>query len=398
MFKDKNILIGLTGGIACYKICELIRMFKRDGANVKVVATPDALEFVTITTLQTLSQNKVYFEQFTTDWRPEHISLSDWADIFVIAPATANTIAKIANGICDNLLTSTVCAFNKQVVIAPAMNCNMWNNEITQQNIKKVSNLKNYYIIAPENGFLACNVNGAGRMAEPKEIYETIEKILFTDKFLANKKFIVTAGGTREAIDPIRCISNYGSGKMGIAMADAIYEAGGEVVLITTVPVEKSYEVMKAESTIDILNNIKNNFTTETNVIMTASISDFRPEVVSDHKIKKNGDDGLTIKLIQNPDVLKEIAKMRGDQQKIVGFCAETENLVDNAIKKIKSKNLDYIVANDVSRKDIGLSSDNNEVIIIDKDLNQTKIDKDTKINIARKILKKIFKEDENRN
>ena len=397
MFKDKNILIGLTGGIACYKICELIRMFKRDGANVKVVATPDALEFITITTLQTLAQNKVYIDQFTTDWKPEHISLSDWADIFIVAPATANTIAKIANGICDNLLTSTVCAFSKQIVIAPAMNCNMWNNEATQCNINKIKTFKNYSLIGPEDGFLACNVNGTGRMVEPNEIYDFIKKILFNDKFLAGKKFIITAGGTREAIDPIRCISNYGSGKMGIAMADAVFEAGGEVILITTVPVDRNYKTIKVESTIDILNNIKSNFTEETNVIMTASISDFRPEVISDHKIKKNGDDGLIIKLIQNPDVLKEISKMRSNQQKIIGFCAETENLIENAIKKIKAKNLDYIVANDVSRKDIGLSSDNNEVVIIDKNLNQTKIEKDSKINISRKILKKIFEEDENR-
>ena len=397
MFKDKNILIGLTGGIACYKTCELIRMFKRDGANVKVVATPNAMEFITITTLQTLSQNKVYVDQFTTDWRPEHISLADWSDIFIIAPATANTIAKIANGICDNLLTSVICAFNKPIFIAPAMNCNMWDNEITQQNIKKISSLKNYNIIGPEKGFLACNVNGSGRMEEPKEIYNAVEKILFADKFLKGKKFLVTAGGTREAIDPIRCISNYGSGKMGIAMADAISEAGGEVILISTVAVDRKYKVIKVESTVDILNNIKENFTQNTNIIMTASISDFRPEVVSKNKIKKNGDDGLTIKLVQNPDVLKEIAKMRSDGQKIVGFCAETENLIENAIKKIKNKNLDYIVANDVSRKDIGLSADNNEVFIIDKNLNQTKIDKDSKINIARKILKKIFVEDENR-
>ncbi|MBO4956241.1 MAG: bifunctional phosphopantothenoylcysteine decarboxylase/phosphopantothenate--cysteine ligase CoaBC [Rickettsiales bacterium] len=392
MLTNKNILIGITGGISAYKICSLIRLFKKNNANVKVVVTENALNFVTKTILETLSQNKIYVDEFNNDtWKPIHIELSEWADIFVVAPASANTVAKIACGICDNLLTSTICAYNKKLVIVPTMNCNMWNNTIVQQNISKLKELENMYILNPNSGFLACGVNGDGRMAEPEEIFDFIVDLLNDNKFLSGKKFIVTAGGTKEPIDPIRCITNHSSGKMGIAMADEIHRAGGEVLLITTVSVNKPYKVIRVNTTVDILNEVKNNINEDMNVVMTASISDYRVENVSDQKIKKENNGELVLKLVQNPDVLKEIAKIRTDKQKIIGFCAETENVVENAIKKIKSKNLDYIVANDVSRKDIGFNVDYNEVVLIDKDCKQVKIDRDTKHNISRKVLENIF-------
>lgn len=392
MLTNKNILIGITGGISAYKICSLIRLFKKNNANVKVVVTENALNFVTKTTLETLSQNKIYVDEFNNDtWKPIHIELSEWADIFVVAPASANTVAKIACGICDNLLTSTICAYNKKLVVVPTMNCNMWNNTIVQQNISKLKELENMYILNPNSGFLACGVNGDGRMAEPEEIFDFIVDLLNDNKFLSGKKFIVTAGGTKEPIDPIRCITNHSSGKMGIAMADEIHRAGGEVLLITTVSVNKPYKVIRVNTTVDILNEVKNNINEDMNVVMTASISDYRVENVSDQKIKKENNGELVLKLVQNPDVLKEIVKIRTDKQKIIGFCAETENVVENAIKKIKSKNLDYIVANDVSRKDIGFNVDYNEVVLIDKDCKQVKIDRDTKHNISRKVLENIF-------
>lgn len=393
MFNNKNVLIGLTGGIACYKTCELIRLFKKEGANVKVIITENTLNFITINTLQTISQNKVYFNQFSNEWEPEHISLSNWAELFLIAPTTSNTIAKIANGICDNLLTSTISAFDKKIILVPAMNNNMWTNKINQENIKKIKKFDNFFIIDPEEGFLACNVNGIGRMAEPIDIFENTKKIYLYGKnnFLKNKKFIVTAGGTRENIDPIRCITNYSSGKMGIAMADAIFDSGGDVILISTININKKYKVINVESAIDILNTIKNNFDDETNIIMTASISDFKVKNLSTNKIKKNGNEGLVIEFIQNPDILKEISNIRSNKQKIIGFCAETENLIKNAKNKIKNKNLDYIVANDVSRKDIGFNLNYNEVILIDKNFKEIKIEKDIKYNVAMKILKIIF-------
>ncbi len=391
--ENKNILIGITGGIAAYKICELIRIFKRNNANVKVVLTENAQNFVTVTTLQTLSQNEVYIEEFgNNDWKPEHIALVDWADVFIIAPATANTIGKIANGICDNLLTSVTCAFNKKILIASAMNCNMWENDFVQNNILKLKQSKNIEIIEPKDGFLACGCNGKGRMSEPQEIYEKTTEILTKDcGFLKNKNFIVTAGGTREPIDPIRCISNHSSGKMGIAVADEIFNAGGNVILISTVAVKRQYKVINVNTTEEILNAVKDNLEEDTNVVMAASISDYKVENVADKKIKKENNDSLTIKLIKNVDVLKEIAKIRTDKQKIIGFCAETDNLIENAVKKVKAKNLNYIIANDVSRKDIGFNVDYNEVVIIDKNENQFKIERDTKNNIAKKILKYIF-------
>ncbi len=272
------------------------------------------------------------------------------------------------------------------------MNCNMWENDFVQNNILKLKQSKNIEVMEPKNGFLACGCNGKGRMSEPQEIYEkTVEILINNCNFLKNKNFIVTAGGTREPIDPIRCISNHSSGKMGIAVADEIFNAGGNVILISTVAVKRQYKVINVDTTEEILNAVKNNLKEDTNVIMAASISDYKVENVADKKIKKENNDSLTIKLIKNVDVLKEIAKIRTDKQKIIGFCAETDNLIENAIKKVKAKNLDYIIANDVSRKDIGFNVDYNEVVIIDRNENQFKIERDTKNNIAKKMLKYIF-------
>ena len=220
MLENKNILIGITGGIAAYKICSLIRLYKKAGANVRVVVTPSALNFVTKLTLQTLSNNEVYVENFEIDeYKPGHISLSDEADIFVIAPATANTISKIANGICDNLLTSIACAFRKPFLLAPAMNTGMWENQFVQENLNKLKNA-GYHILNPESGYLACGVNGTGRMVEVEDIFEKTVEILSQKQVLKGKKILITAGGTKEKIDPVRYITNCSSGKMGIALAD----------------------------------------------------------------------------------------------------------------------------------------------------------------------------------
>ena len=237
MLENKNILIGITGGIAGYKICELIRLYKKARANVQVVLTPNALNFVTKLTLQTLSNNEVYVDNFEIDeYKPEHIALSE-ADIFVIAPASANTISKLANGICDNLLLSTACAFNKPFLIAPAMNTNMWENPFIQENLQKLKQ-NGYHILEPDDGFLACGTNGKGRMREVEEIFEETDRILSQGK-LNGKKILITAGGTKEKIDPVRYISNSSSGKMGIALADAAAYEGAEVTLVSTFKVKK---------------------------------------------------------------------------------------------------------------------------------------------------------------
>ena len=390
MLQNKNILLGITGGIAAYKICSLIRMYKKAGANVRVVLTPSALNFVTKLTLQTLSNNEVYVENFEIDeYKPGHISLCDEADVFVIAPATANTISKIANGICDNLLLSTACAFKKQFLLVPAMNTGMWENPFVQENLEKLVS-KGYHILNPEIGFLACGTAGVGRMAEVEDIFEKTVGILSQNQSLKGKKILITAGGTREKIDPVRYITNCSSGKMGIALADIAYQNGAEVTLVSTFNINKPYKNIVVESAQEMEKCVKSELQIQDCVIMAAAVADYRVKNYSEQKMKKGSDDNLTIELVKNPDILKEISKLNS-KAKIVGFCAESENLIENAKIKIQAKGCDYLVANDISRTDIGFSSDMNEVYILDKNLKISHIKINTKLNIAKKILEKIF-------
>lgn len=387
MLENKNILIGITGGIAAYKICTLIRLYRKAGANVRVVLTPNALNFVTKLTLQTLSNNEVYVDNFEIDeYKPEHIALTE-ADIFVIAPASANTIGKIANGICDNLLLSTVCAFSKPILIAPAMNENMWNNPFVQENMSKLKK-HGYHIVDPETGFLACGTNGVGRMKEPEEIFDRTVEIFSENKKLKGKKILITAGGTREKIDPVRYITNASSGKMGLALADNAYRMGADVTLISTFKADKPYKNIVTETALEMEKAVKENLSGQDCVIMAAAVSDYRVENCAENKIKKQGNK-LTLELVENPDILKSICKT--PNKIICGFCAESENLLENAKAKIQKKGCDFLIANDISRKDIGFNTDENEVYIIDKSLNIKHIEKDTKENIARRILEEIF-------
>ena len=396
MLKGKSVLIGITGGIAAYKICTLIRLFKKANANVRVVVTPNALNFVTKLTLQALSQNEVYVEAFNVpEWKPEHIALTD-ADIFVIAPCSANTIGKLANGIADNLLTSTAMAFRNPVLLAPAMNDGMWENKILQDNIKKLSSF-GYKIIDPEDGFLACGTAGKGRMSEPETIFEEALKIISCQAVkapcgkinLKGQKIVVTAGGTREKIDPVRYITNNSSGKMGRAIADYAHECGADVTLVSTEKVEKSYKVIVAQSANEMFDTIKS--LDYDSIFMAAAVSDYRVKNQSENKIKKNGTEGLTLELEQNPDILKYLCENKKQGQIIAGFCAESENLLENAAEKIQKKGCDYLIANDISRKDIGFDSEENEVYIFDKNKNKIKIDKAPKKDVAQKILEYIY-------
>lgn len=395
MLSGKNILIGITGGIAAYKICELIRMFKRQNANVRVICTPNALNFVTKLTLQNLSQNEVGIQEFdVADYKPEHISYADEADIMIIAPATANTIGKIANGICDNLLTSVVCAFKKPIIIAPAMNCNMWQNNIIQRNIMKLREC-GYEILDPENGFLACGYEGKGRLCELDKIFNKTVEILNTKKKLTGKKIVITAGGTIEDIDPVRYISNYSSGKMGIALADTANAMGAEVVLITTVDVARSYKVVKVKSALEMQSVVNDEFLTASSVIMAAAVADYRVKNISEQKMKKTDNSEITLELVKNPDILKEISAQKTSQI-IVGFCAESENLLENAKVKIAQKGCDFLIANDISRKDIGFSSDYNEVTILSSNGKIKKLARAGKKEIAKEIFEVIYGQTEN--
>ncbi len=432
MLENKNILIGISAGISAYKICELVRMYRKAGANVRVVLTPNALNLVTKLTLETLSNNEVYVNNFEIDeYKPEHIALTE-SDIFVIAPATANTIGKIANGIYDNLLLSTACAFSKPILIVPAMNTNMWKNPIVQENLTKLSKL-GYHILEPASGYLACGTSGIGRMREVEEIFDKTVDIM-TPK-LKGKKILITAGGTKEKIDPVRYISNSSSGKMGLALADAAYSMGAEVTLVSTFKTDKPYLNYVTETALEMEKIVKVQTPFQDCVIMAAAVSDYRVENYSSQKIKRGGKcigpenettslmasgrggkyigpeneatslmasgggkyinpDGnsITLKLVENPDILKEIcAERKGDSPIIVGFCAESENLIENAKIKIQHKGCDLLVANDISRKDIGFDSDSNEVYIINREFNIRHIEKDTKQNIAKRILEEIF-------
>lgn len=388
---QKTILIGITGGIAAYKICELIRLYKKDGYNVKVIATPNAFNFVTELTLATLSQNEVYSDNFDIkEYKPEHISLCDEGDILVIAPASANTISKIANGICDNLLTSITCAFNKKVVIAPAMNTNMWNNPFVQENISKLK-AHNYEILNPESGYLACGTNGEGRLTNITNIHKKTIELLEEKKTLEGQNIVITAGGTIEKIDPVRYISNFSSGKMGIALADEAHKKGAKVELISTFSIDKPYATTVVHSAEEMKSAVEHSMKDATAVIMAAAVADYKVDNYSEQKLKKTSEDTISLTLTKNPDILKEISSKKNDKQTIIGFCAESENLLENAKIKIDKKGCDYLVANDISRKDIGFGSDENEIYIIDKKHNIQHFDKTSKANVAKTILEYIL-------
>ncbi len=382
MLSGRTVLVGITGGIAAYKICELIRMYKRANANVLVVCTPNALNFVTKLTLENLSKNPVAVEEFEDkEFKPEHISYADRADIMVIAPATANTISKIANGVCDNLLTSIACAFSKPIIIAPAMNCNMWENPIIQENLNKL----NVEVLEPESGYLACGYEGKGRLCSLDKIFNKTVEILSCKK-LNGKKIVITSGGTIEEIDPVRYISNYSSGKMGLALADVASNLGAEVTLITTCDVKRKYDVIKIKSALDMKKAVEAKFENVDCVIMAAAVADYRVKEIASQKMKKTDEDEISLTLVKNPDILKEISAKKTSQI-VVGFCAESENLLENAKEKIAKKACDYLIANDISRKDIGFSSDYNEVTILDKNGGMKKLEKSDKRTIAKEIL-----------
>ena len=390
MLKGKNILLGVCGGIAAYKICLLIRKFKQQGANVQVIATPNSLNFVTKLTLQTLSQNEVKTDEFEIkNYNPKHISFADNADAFVIAPATANTASKIANGICDNLLTSIACAYTKPIIFAPAMNCNMWNNPAIKNNIQILKN-NGHIICEPENGFLACGYVGQGRLCDVDKILnQTIEYIASKNR-LKDKKIVITAGGTREKIDSVRFLSNYSSGKMGIALADSAHMQGADVTLITTVKTTKPYKIINVESAIEMQKATEEEFKNANCLIMAAAVADYRAKMVAEQKLKKTDENEITFTFVKNPDILREICAKKKSDQTVIGFCAESENLIQNAKEKILAKGCDMLIANDISRKDTGFSSDYNEVLILDKAGNIEKINKALKTEIAKEILKRI--------
>ena len=388
-----NILQIVSGGIAAYKAIDLTSQLVKQGHNVKVILTNNAKQFVTELPFQTLTKNKVYTDTFTelNEEEIQHIDLGKWADKIIVAPATANLISKFANGLADDLSSSLMLAvrnFNK-VFIFPAMNTAMYENPIIQENIKKLSRL-GFNLIEPASGLLACGDVGKGKFPSTDTI---ISSVLFeSNNELLNKTVLITAGPTKEFIDPFRCFTNPSSGKMGIALANECAKRGAKVILVTgvdTKPQHPNIVVEKIVSTQDMYNVVKNNFLDCDIIIKAAAVSDYTPIEVFDKKVKKQDGD-LSIKLKRTPDILKYVGENKRDNQIVIGFAAETNSLLEYAIEKIEKKHLDYIVANDISKNDIGFGSDNNEVYIIDKNKNVRKIEKSSKESIAKEILNTI--------
>ncbi len=366
----KTVLLGITGGIAAYKACDIASGLRRAGADVHAVLTTNAREFITPLSLQTITRNPAHSEQYgpSVQWRPEHIDLAKKADLILIAPATADIIAKLAHGICDELLTTLVLAAQAKVMVAPAMNPIMLEHPATRHNLEILQNRLRYEVIQPEYGEVACGDWGAGKMASVESIVASVAAKLLIHHTLAGKHIMVTAGGTREPIDPVRFIGNRSSGKMGIAMADAAYSRGADVTLISTVEVDRAYPVILVETAFEMQETVESEFDSCDALVMTAAVADFRPLAVSSHKIKKTDSDDIQLELTKNPDILDLLCRVKRGDQVIIGFAAESEELLSNAAQKLKRKNLDLIVANDITVPDIGFGSDDNAVVILSAD------------------------------
>ena len=396
MLKNKNILLGITASIAAYKSASLVRLFKKSGANVKVIQTPKSIDFVTPLTLSTLSENKVHYEMINKDdktWN-NHVDLGAWADLMVIAPTSAKTLSKMATGDCDNLLLATYLSATCPVYFAPAMDLDMYKHKSTKENIKKLESMSNI-LIPPSTGELASGLFGEGRMEEPELIISFITKDLKRKSPLNGKKVLITAGPTHEKIDKIRYISNYSSGKMGFSLAKVAADLGADVVLIkgpTSNTINyNNIHVIDVISAEEMYEKVINHFSSVDIGIFAAAVSDFKPLHSMENKIKKS--DGLNqIKLELTKDILNKASSIKKNNQYVVGFALETDNEIDNAIKKLEEKNLDLIILNSLNDRDAGFGFDTNKISIIDSEKNIDNFDNKTKDEVAVDIFNKILK------
>ena len=413
MLKDKNIILGVTGGIAAYKCVDLVSRLRKQGANVHVILTKGAQNFVTETAMREISGNPVVTSmwQEIQQYDVEHIALAQLADVVLVAPATANVIAKCACGMADDMLTTTLLATKAPVFFAPAMNTNMYENSITQQNLHILLE-RGCHIIEPAAGHLACGTSGVGRMPEPQELVEILVNFFATVKELTEPdevdslqhlieeldfsglNILVTAAGTREPIDPVRYIGNRSSGKMGYAIAEAARDLGANVTLISgpsALPPLAGVNFFKVESARDMRRLVLENFPESQIVIKAAAVADYRVKNVADHKIKKN-DGELTLVLEKNPDILKELGQKKQKGQVLVGFAAETQNLIQYAQSKLEKKNLDMIVANDVSKPQAGFNVDTNLIKLLKRDGSIEELPLMSKKDLAYIILNHVMK------
>ncbi len=391
MLQGRKILLGITGGIAAYKAAELTRELIKNGVEVKIVMTANATEFITPLTMQTLSQRPVYLDLFQPIGQVdvEHISLAEEAEVVVVAPATANIIAKVSSGIADDLLTTVIMATKAPVIFAPAMNRNMWENTIVQENITRLKD-RGYFFVEPGYGDLACKVEGKGRLASISDIVEEIE-VALSPKDLRGQSILVTAGPTREPFDPVRFISNHSSGKMGYALARVARRRGAVVTLVsgpTCLPTPPKMAFVAVTTAREMRQAVLGRFEDATVIIKAAAVADYYPASYSEKKIKKN-DTSLTIALERNPDILAELGLRKGGRL-LVGFAMETADLIANAREKLHKKNADLIVANDLSEEGAGFAGDTNVVTLIYPNGTMEKLPRLDKILVAEKILDRV--------
>ncbi|MBR5603594.1 MAG: bifunctional phosphopantothenoylcysteine decarboxylase/phosphopantothenate--cysteine ligase CoaBC [Bacteroidales bacterium] len=397
MLTGKKILLGITGSIAAYKIPLLVRLLKKDGADVRVVMTPSARDFVTPLTLSTLSGNPVLshgFDERTGKWE-SHVELGLWADLFVVAPASANTMAKMAYGMADNYLLTVCLSAKCPIMFAPAMDLDMYKHQATQQNIKTLIERGNIFV-APSSGELASGLCGEGRMEEPQKIYERIKAFFQTKRNFTGKKVLITAGPTYEAIDPVRFIGNHSSGLMGVEIARAFADQGAEVTLVlgpsNISPNRSNVNVIPVTSAKEMYDAVMAFFPKTDIAVLSAAVADFRPEIAAEQKIKKNPDeDTLTLRLVKTEDILKSVGAKKNDNQIVVGFALETENGMDNAKKKLHTKNIDLIVLNVMNESGVGFKTKTNKISIITKDDKVTDYELKPKNEVALDVLDAIY-------
>jgi phosphopantothenoylcysteine decarboxylase/phosphopantothenate--cysteine ligase len=390
--KGKSVVVGVCGGIAAYKVVEVVSRLKKMGAEVDVIMTANAQKFVTPLTFRSLSHRPVVTDMFSDPeyWEIKHVSLAQKADLFIIAPATANIIGKLASGIADDMLTTTVVATKAPVLVVPAMNHDMYANAIVQRNIRTLREL-GYIFMEPDTGRMAEGSSGKGRLPEPSAIVEKACSILKSEQDLAGIRIMVTAGPTRESIDPVRYITNHSSGKMGYAVAQAARERGADVLLISgpaEVECPDGVRLISVTTAQEMEEAVLANFENCDVVVMAAAVADYRPAEVSETKIKKNGDE-MVLRLVKNPDILKKLGTMKGNRI-LVGFSAETDDLEGNAADKLESKNLDMIVANDVTMEGAGFGTDTNIIKILKCDGTVIDLPLMSKLEAAHRILDEV--------
>jgi len=367
-----TVVLGVTGGIAAYKSCEVVSRLVKAGVGVYVIMTRSACEFVSPLTFQTLSRNPVAVDTFEAPnaWEVEHISLAKKADVLLVAPATANVLAKLANGLADDMLTTTALACDAPLLLAPAMNTVMWQHPATQQNLQTLL-ARGARSVGPEGGSLACGDVGAGRMSEPQDIVDACLSLLAARRDMEGLRVLVTAGPTREALDPVRFLTNRSSGKMGYAIARAAVARGAQVTLVTGpvhLPAVAGAGMVPVTTTADLLREVTLRAPGQDVLIQAAAPADFAPALASERKLKKNGDGGLTLELVQTADVAREAGRSKKPGQTFVGFAAETHDGLENARRKLESKFLDLIALNDVTRPGAGFDTDTNELTLLTRD------------------------------